>query len=220
MDLNPSDEQQLLIEAFGALYAKESSPERVRAAEPSGHDPDLWRRLGENGALQMAVDEASGGWGASLLDLALVAEQHGRYLGSAPLIEAQVTARLLSRVAGPTARSALTVALSGDHLTTLALHPPRDGVLTMVPAGSVADTVVFVHGDQLWSSPAGSAGTAVTNLGCLPAADVPVGEDALLLAEGPEAVTRFEQARDEWLVLMANALVGMGARALRSAWST
>ena len=68
--------------------------------------------------------------------------------------------------------------------------------------------------DQLWSCPAGSAGTAVTNLGCLPVADLPVGEDALLLAEGPEVVTRFEQALDEWLVLMANALVGMGARAL------
>ncbi len=34
MDLNPSEEQQLLIEAFAALYAKESSSEQVRAAEP------------------------------------------------------------------------------------------------------------------------------------------------------------------------------------------
>ena len=107
MDLKPSEEQQLLIDAFGALYAKESPPERVRAAEPSGHDPELWRRLQEVGALEMAVDEESGGWGASLLDLALVAEQHGRFLGSAPLLEAQVAARLLARVGGSEARSAL-----------------------------------------------------------------------------------------------------------------
>ena len=57
MDLNPSEEQQQLIDAFGALYAKESSCERVRAAEPVGHDADLWRRLVEVGALEMAVDE-------------------------------------------------------------------------------------------------------------------------------------------------------------------
>ena len=84
MDLNPSAEQQQLIDAYSTLYAKESSAERVRAAEPSGFDPVLWERLLETGVLEMAVDEASGGWGASLLDLALVAEQHGRHLGSGP----------------------------------------------------------------------------------------------------------------------------------------
>ena len=49
MDLNPSDEQQQLIEAFGALYAKESAPERVRAAEPLGFDRKLWDQLLETG---------------------------------------------------------------------------------------------------------------------------------------------------------------------------
>jgi len=214
LDLNPSDEQQLLVEAFGALYAKESSPERVRAAEPSGHDPDLWHRLRQNGVVEMAVDEASGGWGASLLDLALVAEQHGRYLGSAPLLEAQVAVRLLARVDTSEARSAVAAALAGDRLTTLALHPPRDGVLTLVPSGSVADTVVFVDDSGLWVTRTGGLGTAVANVGSLPVADLPVGEDALLLAAGPEVDGWFERARDEWLVLTANALAGLGARAL------
>ena len=60
MDLNPSDEQQQLIDAFAAFYAKECPVERVRAAEPSGHDAELWGRLREQGALAMAVDESSG----------------------------------------------------------------------------------------------------------------------------------------------------------------
>jgi alkylation response protein AidB-like acyl-CoA dehydrogenase len=214
MDLNPSDEQQLLIEAFGALYAKESPPERVRAAEASGHDPELWRRLRDGGALEMAVDEESGGWGATLLDLALVAEQHGRYLGSAPLLEAQVAARLLARAGNSDTRAALTAVLAGEHLTTLALHPPRNGLLTMVPSGSVADTVLFADSGQLWSLPVGGGGTAVANLGSLPVADVVVGDDARLLASGPQVDVLFEQARDEWLVLMANALAGMGSRSL------
>ena len=55
MDLHPSDEQQQLIEAYAALYAKESSPERVRAAEPLGFDQLLWDQLLETGSLEMSV---------------------------------------------------------------------------------------------------------------------------------------------------------------------
>ena len=55
----------------------------------------------------MGVAEAQGGWGASLLDLALVAEQVGRALAPAPVIEAQVAARLLAAVASPPALAAL-----------------------------------------------------------------------------------------------------------------
>ena len=157
MDLNLSDEQQQLVDSFGALYAKDSPPERVRAAEaaePTGHDPELWLRLLENGAVEMAVDEASGGWGASLLDLALVAEQHGRYLGAAPLIEAQVAARLLGRLLGrlgPDSRAAglLEPVLAGARLVTLALRPPAGAVLALVPAGAVADDVIFFDGGAL-----------------------------------------------------------------------
>ena len=41
MDSEPiKDEQQQLIDTFAAFYAKECPPDRVRAAEPSGHDAD------------------------------------------------------------------------------------------------------------------------------------------------------------------------------------
>jgi alkylation response protein AidB-like acyl-CoA dehydrogenase len=214
MDLHPSDEQQQLIDAFGALYAKESPPERVRAAESSGHDPDLWRQLHEAGALEMAVDETSGGSGASLLELALVAEQHGRHLGSAPLLESQVAARLLARVGGSDAQSLLSTSLSGEHLTTIALHPPRGGVLTMVPSGAVADSVLFMDQGKLWAWEIGPARTAVKNLGSLPVGDLEIGSAPVPLAQGTHAGEVFEQARDEWLVLMASALAGLGSRAI------
>ena len=179
MDLNLSDEQQQLVDSFGALYAKDSPPERVRAAEaaePTGHDPELWLRLLENGAVEMAVEEGSGGWGASLLDLALVAEQHGRYLGAAPLIEAQVAARLLSRL-GPDSRAAglLEPALAGARLVTLALRPPAGAVLGLVPAGAVADDVIFFDGGALRHialDELEGERRAVTNIGSLPLADI------------------------------------------------
>jgi alkylation response protein AidB-like acyl-CoA dehydrogenase len=214
VDLNPTDEQQQLIEGFGALYAKESSSERVRAAEPLGHDPDLWVRLVETGVIEMAVDEESGGWGASLLDLALVAEQHGRFLGSAPLVEAQVAARLLARVDSPEADSALAAGMAADHLITLALHPAANGRLSMVPSGAVAHSVIHADGEQLWLLEIGDARTPVDNLGSLPLADIDTGSGAVLLGSGPAIAALFEQARDEWLVLMANAMAGLGSRSI------
>ena len=237
MDLNLSDEQQQLVDSFGALYAKDSPPERVRAAEaaeaaePTGHDPELWLRLLENGAVEMAVDEASGGWGASLLDLALVAEQHGRYLGAAPLIEAQVAARLLGRLRqlGPDSRAAglLEPVLAGARLVTLALRPPAGAVLGLVPAGAVADDVIFFDGGALRHIALDELGElegerrAVTNIGSLPLADIalpPASATAPAtvteLASGAEAQQAFDEAVNEWMILMAGALVGIGARSL------
>ncbi len=232
MDLNLSDEQQQLVDSFGALYAKDSPPERVRAAEaatPTGHDPELWLRLQENGALDMAVDEDSGGWGASLLDLALVAEQHGRYLGSAPLLEAQAAARLLGRL-GSDAKNApagrrraaglLESALADARLVTLALHPPTaGGVLPLVPAGAIADDVVFFDGSTLrhlaLDGEGDGARRSVTNIGSLPLADIAVpAASTTELASGAEAAAAFDEAVNEWMILVAGALVGLGARSL------
>jgi alkylation response protein AidB-like acyl-CoA dehydrogenase len=214
MDLNPSEEQQQLIDTFSAFYAKECPVERVRSAEPSGHDPELWMRLREMGALDMAVDEASGGWGASLLDLALVAEQHGRHLAPAPLIEAQVAARLLARATSPAAADVLGAALRDDRLVTLALHPPKGGLLRMVPAGAVADEVLFLEGDRLQCGAIASDRQSAPNIASMPVADLAVDNGAVELASGEWAVSLFERAQDEWLALMANALVGTGTRAL------
>ncbi|MGO9458490.1 MAG: acyl-CoA dehydrogenase family protein [Acidimicrobiales bacterium] len=213
MDLNLSEEQQQLVDTFSSLYAKESTGERVRAAEPSGFDAVLWERLLETGVVEMAVDEGSGGWGATLLDLALVAEQHGRHLGSAPLIESQTAARLLARAATGGAREMLERALPGAELVTVALHPPRRGMLHLVPAGAVADRVVFFDGDRLLVADCASAATQVANLGALPVADVAVGETTEILA-GPAAARAHAAAVDDWLALMAGALVGLARRAL------
>jgi alkylation response protein AidB-like acyl-CoA dehydrogenase len=229
VDLNLSDEQQQLVDSFGALYAKESQPERVRAAEatePTGHDAELWVRLQENGALEMAVDERAGGWGASLLDLALVAEQHGRHLGSAPLIEAQAAARLLARLSAASLAAEATTAaaragsellesaLAGARLVTLALRPPSGGVLSLVPAGAVADDVVFFDGTSLRHFEVQGDTRAVSTIGSLPVADLEVPASTTELASGAGAVAAFEESVNEWMVLMAGALVGIAARSI------
>jgi alkylation response protein AidB-like acyl-CoA dehydrogenase len=213
MDLNPSDEQRQLIEAFGALYAKESAPERVRAAEPLGFDRKLWDQLQETGVVAMSVDEAHGGWGASLLDLALVAEQHGRSVAPAPLIEAQVAARLLSRLDGPAAGVALESALEGTSLVTLGLTAARGGTALLVPAGAIADSVIVRRDGDLVLANLGDDRVVPENAGSMPLADVDVSGGAVLCG-GDEAAAAFDAALDDWLTLTASALVGIAARSL------
>ena len=215
MDLRPSDEQQLLIDSFAALYAKESSPERVRAAEPSGFDPRLWEQLVAQGSLAMAVDEEHDGWGATPLDLALVAQQHGRAIGSAPLIETQVAALLLARAGGTEADAVLRGALDGDRLVAVALRTPTGGVAELVPAGAVATDVLVLRDQQLVVVPAGDDRVIPENVGCMPLADLPVPTSGgTVLSEGPAAARLLDAALDDWLVLTAAALSGIAQRSV------
>jgi alkylation response protein AidB-like acyl-CoA dehydrogenase len=214
VELRPSEDQQQLVDAFAALYSKESSPERVRAAEPLGFDEKLWQQLFDTGVVSMAVGEDQGGWGATLVDLVLVAAQHGRALGSAPLVEAQVAARLLARVG---AEEVLAGALDGSRLVTVSPRPARNGVVPLVPAGAVATDVLVRSGDDLVLVSMGDRdepGRLVPeNVGSMPLADIslPAGERTVL-ASGPEATAVMETARDEWFVLTAAALAAMAQR--------
>src|ERR1700722_14633440 len=100
MRLGLSEEQILLRESFARLLRVESTPARVRAAEPLGHDPALWTSLVAFGIPAMRVPEAAGGGGMSLFAPALIAEEAGPHLVPAPLIESIVTARLLAELGG------------------------------------------------------------------------------------------------------------------------
>jgi alkylation response protein AidB-like acyl-CoA dehydrogenase len=214
MDLALTAEQQQLVDTFAGLYAKQASSERVRAAEPLGFDRPLWDTLQEMGVVAMAVDEAAGGWGASPLDLTLIAEQQGRFVAPAPVIETQVAARLLARLDSPEAARSLAAALAGERMVTVALHPARNGTAGLVPAAALADDAVVLDGDRLLLVPLDGARTSVENLGSAPLADVVLDSAAPVLASGPAATEAFDAALDDFLCLTAAALVGIGARAL------
>jgi alkylation response protein AidB-like acyl-CoA dehydrogenase len=217
VDLGLSDIQQELVGSFANLLAKASSTEQVRAAEPLGFDRSLWQKLLDTGAVTMGVAEERGGWGASLLDLSLVAEQVGRAVAPAPVIEAQVAARLLAAVGSPLALGALGPVLAGGQLVSLAVRPVVGGVAALAPAGAVCDALVVFDGEALRLVPVTDADRQqVQNLGSAPLADVRLGEGTVLV-EGAAAAARFQAAVDEWLCLTAAAVTGMGVAALEIA---
>lgn len=207
MDLDPTDEQQSIVDVFGGLAERTVPLDRLRDHEPVGFAPELWAQLVAVGAPGMAVPVYAGGLGATLLDLALAAEALGRRLAPSPLIEHAVTARLLARVDALPAD-----VVEGARLATLALRPVRDGRARLVPAGAVATTVVGYDGGHLVvidSAP----GDHVANLASAPLADRDLG-NARVVASGDVAWQLHDQAVDEWRVLTAAALVGLGLGAL------
>ncbi|MGV0789427.1 acyl-CoA dehydrogenase [Mycolicibacterium sp. XJ2] len=210
MDLSLSGEQRQLVESFAAMYTRESTSQRVRAAEPLGFDPKLWEALVQTGVIEMAVGESDGGWGASELELALIAEQYGRAVASAPVIEAQIAARLLAACGDD---DLLAATMSGDRLVSFAPRSCDGDVLGLVPGGAVADTVVALVGGRLVALSATDR-EHVENLGSLPLADVVTRGDATVLAEGQHARRLFTAAVDLWLTLTAAALVGAAAKAV------
>jgi alkylation response protein AidB-like acyl-CoA dehydrogenase len=228
MDLSYSADQSALHDAVTRLYAKESHPERVRGAEPTGFDDGLWQALVQMGLPTMGVPERLGGGAADLTDLAVVAEQHGAHLGSAPLVETMVVARLLADLAsspGDDARPSLEASLAALGEGTpaaLALQPLAAGatVAPLVPGASVAGCIVVLHGDELVALVPTAPLPREPSLHDAPLADVPLapgagaGVERTVLARGAVAAQRFAAALDEWRVLQATALAGLARAAL------
>ncbi|MGK2950676.1 MAG: acyl-CoA dehydrogenase [Acidimicrobiales bacterium] len=209
MDLSFTPDQDALREAAVRLYAKESHGERVREAEPTGFDPVLWDSVVQMGLPAMALPEAAGGADASLTDLAAAVEVHGAHLGSVPLVESAVAARLLARF--PEAAELLATVVDGAA-ASLALHPAVDAVARIVPGAAVAQVVVALRGGDLVALAAPPV-TARRTLASLAVADVDL-DGATVLASGPEAVAAHAAALDEWRALTAVAQAGLARATL------
>ena len=101
MELAFSSDQPNLFDAFDQFFRRESTSGVVRRAEPLGHDADLWRKLD---------DMEVWGSGATLADLAAIAETAGRWLAPVPFVEHAVAAPLLAGHAGWADASPVTIA--------------------------------------------------------------------------------------------------------------
>ena len=219
MRIELGEEQERLRETFAQLFAAESSPARVRAAEPLGFDPALWKQLGQTGALAMRVPEDAGGSGASLLDAAIVAEEAGRKLASGPFLEAVVSARVLAACPGDVARGLGTRLAEGAAVVSLVLRDLRDDPQPLVAGGAVAEAVVARDGDDLvLLERQGAEDHGPSNLGSFPIARWSREADRrTVLLSGDPAKRLFESAREEWKLLTAAALAGLGREALEIA---
>ncbi|WP_019057373.1 acyl-CoA dehydrogenase family protein [Streptomyces prunicolor] len=143
MDASFTAEQDEIRRTLRELLQKRCGSPELRAAvdTPAGHDPALWTALAQQlGLPGLALPEAYGGVGCSATELALAAEETGRFLAPSPLLATAVLAaplvlalgtetqraRLLPRIAAGSLTAAL--AAPGTALTTaLTLTGPNGG---------------------------------------------------------------------------------------------
>lgn len=231
MNLTLSPEQQMLQEAATKLFAAESTPQRVRAAEARGFDPQLWRQLVELGFATMRVPEPDAPAGMGLLEAVLVAEVAGAHVAAVPLAEALTAARLLGELArlppvhsepleGPAV--AWLRRVQDGVLVVMAPAPLGADTLPVIPGGAAAaaallldgDAVLLVEREQLDARKSlGAAALAVARRGS--GATRPDG--AIVLAQGAAARDAFLAAIEEWKLLTAAMLAGLSQRALKMA---
>ena len=215
MQLDLNDDQRLYKDSFERFFAAQSTPARVRAAEPLGFDPALWRGLAELGALPMRAPEAVGGGGAGLMEAVLLMEQAGKNLASAPLAEAVVAARLLGELGGEAAIGWLQRLAAGEAVVTLALHDVATAPAQIVPGGAVADAILALDGDAVVLFE--GKGEAPANLGSLPLSSRRLEGARTVLAQGETARSLFLAGLEEWKLLTAATLSGIAGQALEMA---
>jgi len=214
-DLTLTEEQQALTEVVAKFL--ESGRGAARAAQGAGgFDPDLFRRFAELGVYGIGISEALGGAGATLVELALVAEQVGRFLAPVSFVDAVAAARIAAAPESSSAGDALAELLSGSTLTTLAFRDTAAQPRQIVPSGAAAGWLVHVHDGQLRLSRLGEHPSALATLGQAPLArfdDLDIADHAVL-ASGSPAAEAMERGVREWRALSGAALAGLAAGAL------
>ena len=214
LDYSLSDDHVDLQNAYQQFFKTHCSIETVRAAEPSGFDKSLWERLCAMGATTMALPESCGGDGATLVDLTLVAEEIGRSLAPVPWIDHVCAARLLGRLGALGADTAGVA--NGEQLAALDARIDSAGGARLIPTGSIADHIIVRDGDQVVRLTFGTRPAKVDNIGRLPMAwvDPATADSRTVIAEGSDALAKYQRALDEWRLLTAAALVGLVEEAM------
>ena len=126
MDFDFTEDQYALRDLARDVFAKESSPARLREVwEADGErDPRVWKTLADVGLLGLTVAEEHGGLGGDATDVALVLEEAGRAALPEPFLETvAIAAPMLARFGTDRHRTEwLPRIAAGDAIATV--RPP------------------------------------------------------------------------------------------------
>lgn len=220
MQLGIPDESVPVKDVFERFFAAESTPARVRAAEPVGFDAALWRSLVDLDAPFMRLPAEADGGGMSLFDACLMLEQAGRRLAAVPLAEAVVAMRILGALGGDAARQWIDEVRGGNAVLTLALHETRPGKPQVVPGGAVAKGILAFDGVRVFIEVPRTSLPAPSTLGgdAIGVFEPNQGE-IVVISSGPDAARIWAEGIEEWKLLTSAALIGLSRESIAMAAS-
>ena len=134
MDLDPTDDQQALVEMITGFAADRFDSEHARAFADR-FDRDAWRQLAELGTFGISLPESAGGVGLAAIDDVLVHEALGSAFVPGPLIAATLSAGTIDGV------------LDGSVIPAVLDAPAYGPVL--VEHLRDADVLLVVHDDGI-----------------------------------------------------------------------
>jgi alkylation response protein AidB-like acyl-CoA dehydrogenase len=229
MDLDFSDEQEMLREMVRGVCSTGSSLEQVRALEddPIGYSPEFWQQLADLDLTGLMIPEEYGGSGMTALEGAVVYEELGRALAPSPLfVSAVLGAGLLLRAGSDDQKQALLPQIAkGTAIATTAWLEPKNGFGPKgVQATATADGDGFVLAGTKWHVPFAAAATHLVVLARTGSA--PTDVDLFLVdpkADGVTLTQMFSIASDcQYQVELDGVRVGASDRigAAGTGWAT
>jgi acyl-CoA dehydrogenase len=136
-----SEQRALLTETVTRLFRDGLTDAMRTKAEADGWVPALWQMVEENGLPVLFLGEDAGGFGGGFEDAFLVARLSGQYAVPAPVVEAMLANRLLSRAGIAPPEGVTTVAATADLILD---GGALRGLVRGVPFGRAAAHLVAV----------------------------------------------------------------------------
>ena len=215
MHIALSEDQILLQDSLQRVFREHSTGARIRAAEPSGFDRALWNIVLEQGIPLLRTPEPHGS-NASLMHAVVAAEESGRSLASAPVVETMVANRLLGLLGGDAAKL-LEAVTDGKALVTLALHDINRRKVQVVPGAAEATHVIALAGSEVILL-TGCKALPYTNHGAIGCAKIDLAAaTSSTPLKAKDATKLFEASVEEWRLLNAARVVAAGRRSVEIA---
>jgi alkylation response protein AidB-like acyl-CoA dehydrogenase len=169
MDLEFSDEQQMLRELVRGVCSAYSPPEQVREIEDdaTGFPSELWKQLAELDLVGLLIPGEYGGSGMTALEGAILYEELGRSLAPTPhFVSAVMGAGVLLRAGSDELRSEwLPKIAAGDAIVSTAWLEPHHGFgPDGVELTARAEGGEFVLDGTKWHVPFAHAADALVTL--------------------------------------------------------
>ncbi|MCX5998014.1 MAG: acyl-CoA/acyl-ACP dehydrogenase [Chloroflexi bacterium] len=178
MNLDLTEEQQMLKTAARDFFAKEFPKTRVRQMEedPVGHDREVWKKMADLGWVGLIIPEEHGGSGLAFMDLLFLLEEMGRACLMGPFFSTAVLCTLPLLAAGNEhqKKEFLPKIARGEMVLSLALTEPSasyeaagiatravpekdsyiiNGTKLFLHDAHIADYLICVARTKAWSAP-------------------------------------------------------------------
>lgn len=129
MDFAFDEEQDMLRESCRQFLSQEAPMLRVREMGEAGRfDPKLWKQIAELGWTALTVPEENDGLGLGLVDLLVLAEEHGRLCQPGLFLSTAGVATILAELASEAQRAEwLPKIATGECRATWAHYEPEGG---------------------------------------------------------------------------------------------